>query len=43
MIVDEEDCQESTPESELLMAHYRFQQISFSKLQEMARQAILPR
>ena len=43
IIVDEEDHQESTPEAELLMAHHRFQHISFSKLQEMARQGILPR
>ena len=43
IIVDEEDQQESTPEAELLMAHHRFQHISFSKLQEMARQGILPR
>ena len=42
IIVDEEDRQESTPEAELLMAHHRFQHISFSKLQEMARQGILP-
>ena len=42
VIVDEEDRQESTPEAELLMAHHRFQHISFSKLQEMARQGILP-
>ena len=41
--VDEEDRQESTPEAELLMAHHQFQHISFSKLQEMARQGILPR
>ena len=33
IIVDEEDRQESTPEAELLMAHHRFQHISFSKLQ----------
>ena len=43
VVVDEEDRQESTPEAELLMAHHRFQHISFSKLQEMARQGILPR
>ena len=43
VIVDEEDHQESTPEAELLMAHHRFQHISFSKLQEMAHQGILPR
>ena len=43
IIVDEEDCQESTPEVELLMAHHRFQHISFSKLQEMAHQGVLPR
>ena len=43
IIVDEEDRQESTPEAELLMAHHRFQHISFSKLQEMACQGILPR
>ena len=43
IIVDEEDRQKSTPEAELLMAHHRFQHISFSKLQEMARQGILPR
>ena len=43
VVVDEEDCQESTPEVELLMAHHRFQHISFSKLQEMACQGILPR
>ena len=43
VFVDEEDRQESTPEVELLMAHHRFQHISFSKLQEMARQGILPR
>ena len=43
VIVDEEDRQESTPEAELLMAHHRFQHISFSKLQEMAHQGILPR
>ena len=42
IFVDEEDRQESTPEAELLMAHHRFQHISFSKLQEMARQGILP-
>ena len=42
IIVDKEDRQESTPEAELLMAHHRFQHISFSKLQEMARQGILP-
>ena len=42
IIVDEEDRQESTPEAELLMAHHRFQHISFSKLQEMACQGILP-
>ena len=33
VVVDEEDRQESTPEAELLMAHHRFQHISFSKLQ----------
>ena len=43
VIVNEEDRQESTPEAELLMAHHRFQHISFSKIQEMARQGILPR
>ena len=43
VVVDEEDRQESTPEAELLMAHHRFQDISFSKLQEMAHQGILPR
>ena len=43
IIVDEEDRQKSTPEAELLMAHHRFQHISFSKLQEMAHQGILPR
>ena len=43
VIVDEEDRQESTPKPELLMAHYRFQHISFYKLQEIARQGILPR
>ena len=43
IIVDEEDRQKSTPEAELLMAHHRFQHNSFSKLQEMARQGILPR
>ena len=43
VIVDEEDRQENTPEVELLMAHHRFQHISFSKLQEMGRQGILPR
>ena len=43
VVVDEEDRQESTPEAELLMAHHRFQHISFSKLQEMACQGILPR
>ena len=43
VVVNEEDRQESTPEAELLMAHHRFQHISFSKLQEMARQGILPR
>ena len=42
IIVDEEDRQESTPEAELLMAHHRFQHISFSKLHEMACQGILP-
>ena len=42
VVVDEEDCQESTPEAELLMAHHQFQHISFSKLQEMSRQGILP-
>ena len=43
IIIDEEDRQKSTPEAELLMAHHRFQHISFSKLQEMALQGILPR
>ena len=43
IIVNEEDCQDSTPEAEQLMAHHRFQHISFSKLQEMAHQGILPR
>ena len=43
IIIDEEDQQKSTLEVELLMAHHRFQHISFSKLQEMARQGILPR
>ena len=43
IIIDEEDRQKSTPEAELLMAHHRFQHISFSKLQEMAHQGILPR
>ena len=43
IIVDEEDRQETTPEAELLMAHHRFQHISFSKLQEMALQGILPK
>ena len=42
VIIDEEDHQENTPEAELLMAHHRFQHISFSKLQEMAHQGILP-
>ena len=43
VIIDEEDRQKSTPEAELLMAHHCFQHISFSKLQEMARQGILPK
>ena len=43
IIIDEEDRQKSTPEAELLMAHHRFQHISFSNLQEMASQGILPR
>ena len=43
VVVNEEDCQESTPEAELLMAHHQFQHISFSNLQDMARQGILPR
>ena len=43
VIIDEEDRQKSTPEAELLMAHYRFHHISFSKLQEMAHQGILPK
>ena len=43
VIVDEEDRQETTPEAELLMAHHRFQHISFFKLPEMARQGILPK
>ena len=43
VIIDEEDRQKSTPEAEILMAHHRFQHISFSKLQEMARQGILPK
>ena len=43
VIIDEEDRQKSTPEAELLMAHHRFQHISFSKLQEMVRQGILPK
>ena len=43
ILVDEEDRQARTPEAELLIAHYRFQHISLSKLQEMARQGILPR
>ena len=43
IIIDEEDRQKSTPEAELLMAHHHFQHIFFSKLQEMARQGILPR
>ena len=43
IIADEEDRQESTPEAELLMAHHLFQHILFSKLQEMARQGIVPR
>ena len=43
IIIDEEDRQKSTPEAELLMAHHRFRHISFSKLQEMAHQGILPR
>ena len=43
MVVEEEDRQESTPEAELLMAHHRFQHISFSKIQEMAHQGIFPR
>ena len=42
IIVDKEDRQESTLEAELLMAHHRFQHISFSKLQERACQGILP-
>ena len=42
VVIDEEDHQENTPEAELLMAHHRFQHISFSKLQEMAHQGILP-
>ena len=42
-IINEEDRQKGTPEAELLMAHHRFQHISFSKLQEMALQGILPR
>ena len=43
VVVDEEDRLKNTPEAELLMAHHQFQHISFSKLQEMARQGILPR
>ena len=43
IVVDEEDRQKSTPEPELLMAHHCFQHIYFAKLQEMARQGILPR
>ena len=43
IIIYEEDRQKSTPEAELLMAHHRFQHISFSKLQEMAHQGVLPR
>ena len=43
VVVDEQDRQESTPEAELLMVHHPLHHISFSKLQEMARQGILPR
>ena len=43
IIIDEEERQKSMPEAELLMTHHPFQHISFSKLQEMARQGILPR
>ena len=43
IIIDKEDRQKSTLEAELLMAHHRFQHISFSKLQEKARHGILPR
>ena len=43
IIIDKEDRQKSTLEAELLMAHHRFQHISFSKLQQMAHQGILPR
>ena len=43
VVVHEEDHQESTPNAEVLMAHHQFQHISFSKLQEMARQGILPK
>jgi hypothetical protein len=46
VIVDEEDREsqgELTPTTELLLWHYKYSHIGFAKLQEMAKQGILPR
>jgi len=43
VIEEEEDKQPTTVTSELLRYHHRFGHVSFSKLQNMARQNIIPR
>ena len=43
VIEEEEDKQPKTATSELLRYHHRFGHVSFSKLQNMARQNIIPR
>ena len=42
IIADEEDCITETPTAELLRCHYDLGHISFAKLQQMAKQRVLP-
>ena len=43
MVEDEAERQDTTPTAELLQMHHRFGHISFTRLQEMARQNIIPK
>ena len=43
VVIDEEDQVHEMATSELLHEHYKFGHISFAKLQEMAKQGVLPK
>ncbi|KAL7562425.1 hypothetical protein ACA910_020567 [Epithemia clementina (nom. ined.)] len=42
VILDEEERQTSTPTTDLLQQHYNFGHLTFAKLQEMAKQGVIP-